>query len=106
MGRSVAAEEVNRHARQGDADTDQGVYGVTVERHHHQEDGEETENDGVEETELWEEKKIKEKWDDAPNSHIDNERKKERKQVNSISSTTTLKYSNREAVPHLFAGCY
>ena len=61
MGRSVAAEEVNRHARQGDADTDQGVYGVTVERHHHQEDGKETENDGVEETELWEEKRIKEK---------------------------------------------
>lgn len=58
VGRSVAAEEVNRHARQGDADTDQGVYGVTVERHHHQEDGEETENDGVDETELWEEKRI------------------------------------------------
>lgn len=52
VGRSVAAEEVNRHSWQGDADANQRVDGVAVERHHHQEDGEETEDDGIEETQL------------------------------------------------------
>lgn len=54
MCRSAAAEEVNGHSWEGDPDTDQRVDRVAVERHHHQEDGEETENDGVYETELWE----------------------------------------------------
>jgi len=54
-GRSVAAEEVNGHSWKGDADADQGVDGVAVERHHHQEDGKEAENDGEEQTELWKE---------------------------------------------------
>lgn len=53
-GRSVAAEEVDRNSWQGDADADQGVDGVAVEGHHHQEDGEEAENDGVDQAELWE----------------------------------------------------
>lgn len=59
MGRSVAAEEVNRHSWQGDTNADEGVDGVAVERHHHQEDGEQTENDGVEQTELEEEERRK-----------------------------------------------
>lgn len=55
--RSAAAEEVNGHPWEGDAHTDQRVDGVAVERHHHQEDREEAENDGVQETELWEEER-------------------------------------------------
>lgn len=52
LGRRVAAEEVNRHSGQGDADADQGVDGVAVKRHDHQEDGQKTEDDRVEQTEL------------------------------------------------------
>lgn len=52
MGRSVAAQEVYGHSRQGDADADKRVDGVAVEWHEHQEEGQEAENDGVEETEL------------------------------------------------------
>lgn len=74
MCRSVAAEEVNRYSWEGDADTDQRVDGVTVERHHHQEDGEETENDGVEETELWEEERGN-RWGNGLSLHLECERK-------------------------------
>lgn len=52
VGWSVAAEEVDGHSGQGDAYADQRVDGVTVERHDHQEDGQQAENDGVEEAEL------------------------------------------------------
>lgn len=54
VGWSVAAEEVHRHSRQGDAYANQRIDGVTVERHNHQEDGQQAENDGVEEAELQE----------------------------------------------------
>lgn len=54
VGRSIAAEEVDGNPWQGNPNADQGVDGVAVERHHHQEDGEDAENDGVEETELQE----------------------------------------------------
>lgn len=59
MSWSVAAEKVDGHSWQGNTDADQGVDGVTVERHHHQEDGEEAENDGEEQTELREAEKRK-----------------------------------------------
>lgn len=55
VGWSVAAQEVDGHSGQGDGDADQRVDGVTVERHDHQEDGQQAENDGVEEAELQEE---------------------------------------------------
>lgn len=67
VSRGVAAEEVDGHSRQGDADADQGVDGVTVQRHHHQEDGEDAENNGVEQTELWKEKRERAGWDDGMN---------------------------------------
>lgn len=50
--RRVAAQEVHGNAGQSDADADQRVDGVTVERHDHQEDAQEAEHDGVHEAEL------------------------------------------------------
>lgn len=50
--RRVAAQEVHGNAGESDADADQRVDGVTVERHDHQEDGQEAEQDGVHEAEL------------------------------------------------------
>lgn len=72
VSRGVAAEEVDGHSRQGDADADQGVDGVTVQRHHHQEDGEDAENNGVEQTELWKEKRERAGWDDGMNYCLKN----------------------------------
>lgn len=72
VSRGVAAEEVDGHSRQGDANADQGVDGVTVQRHHHQEDGEDAENNGVEQTELWKEKRERAGWDDGMNYCLKN----------------------------------
>lgn len=45
-------EEVEGQAREGDGDTDEGVDGVTVKWHGHQEDGAEAEDNGEEKAEL------------------------------------------------------
>lgn len=47
MSWSFAAQEVNRHPWEGDADADQRVDGVAVQGHDHQEDGQDTEDNGV-----------------------------------------------------------
>lgn len=46
-------KEVDGHPRQGDADADQRVDRVTVERHGHQEDGTQAEHHREEQGQLW-----------------------------------------------------